>query len=354
MRVVYLILIASGLMLTASCKKDKIDIPESNDPVFSVKGNFNGQEFNLVAGDNGAYMHTMTKNENGVNIFSGVISNESISFEVGVFDGNLDVQSSAVPSTNIAPIYSSVSLVPLATLSKNAFANASMINYINWFIDGVDRGYNDVAIYEAGVYSVCAEVHFQDASYKTLCNEVIIGFNHNANYELNTVLLGNGFVKTSIENPTDPIISVEWYVNNVLTQTSDTFELYMVNEPQKLTSKIHFQNGTVKTRSMLVNGYVDEKNIEDFSVFELQSEAFTSRDFNIRVNIKQNGEEYRTDLANNSSSTVQITDVKYFGLNNAGKNVYKISGLISCKERRVGTTEDVDLNVSFVFGIEIP
>jgi hypothetical protein len=350
----YLILIMFGLSVIASCKKDAIEIPESNEPVFSVSGTFNGEPLNLIAGNDGAYMHTMTKMENGVNIFSGIISNESMSFEVGVFDGNLDVQSTGAPSTNIAPIYSSVSIVPLATLSKNSFLNASVINYIKWFVDGIDRGPNDVLIYEAGVFNVCAEVHFQDGSENTLCNDIIIGFNHNATCDFETVLLGSGLVKTSIQNPTNAVSSVEWYINDVLTQTTDTFEYYLPDFLQKLTAKIHFDNGTVKTKSMLVDGYNTQKNIEDFSVFEMQSEAFTSRDFNIRVIINLGNDIYRSDLANNVSSGVQITEIKPYGLNSAGKNVYKISGIISCKQRKVGTSIDANLNVNFVFGIEIP
>lgn len=342
-----------SLLFMVSCKKDKIEIPESNEPVFSVTGTFDGEPLNLFAGDDGAYMHTMTKLENGVNIFTGIISNETMSFEVGVFDGNLDVQNS-VPSANIAPIYSSVSIVPLATLSKNVFQNASMINYINWFVDDIDRGSNDVPIYEAGVYDVCAEVHFQDGSQKTLCNEIIIGFNHNAKFDLQTTLMGNGIVKTTIENYSNPILSVEWYLNDVLTQTTSIFEQYMVDTLQKLTVKVYFQNGTMKTKSILVNGYYLQRNIEDFTVFETQSEEFTSRDFNIRVNIIKNGEEYRSDMANNVQSLVQITDIEYFGLNGAGKNVYKIAGIIACKEQKIGTSIDSDLNVNFVFGIEIP
>ncbi len=204
------------------------------------------------------------------------------------------------------------------------------------------------------MFDVCAEVHYQDGSDKMLCNEIILGFNHNATFNLQTSLMGNGIVKTAVENISNPMTLVEWYLNDVLIQTSDTCEYYIVDTPQKLTAKVHFQNGVVKTKSMLVNGYNSQKNIEDFTVFETQSEAFTSSDFNIRVNITKNGEEYRSDLANNVQSTVQITGIEYFGLNTAGKNVYKISGVIGCKERKVGTSIDANLNVNFVFGIEIP
>lgn len=353
MKKLYTVLITLSLLLTVSCKKDKLEIQESNTPVFSVSGTFDGETLNMIAGDDGAYMHTMTAKENGVNVFSGIISNGDLSIEVGVFDGNLDVQLSAVPNTNIAPIYASISLVPLTTLSKNTFENSSVINSIRWFIDGIDRGTNDIAIYDAGVYDVCAEIHFEDGSDKTLCNEVIIGYNHNATCNLETNLLGNGIIKTSIENPSNPIANVEWYLNDVLSQTTDTFQLYLPASHQKLTAKIYFQNGTVKTKSMIVNGYNSQKNIEDFSAFEMQSEAFTSRDFNLRVIITKNGIEYRSDKASNASSKLYISEIKYYGVNDAGKSVYKISGIIGCKMRKAGTSTDVDLEMNVVFGIEI-
>lgn len=342
------------VLIATSCKKDKIEIPESNDPVFRVSGEFDGEEFTIIAGDNGAYMHTMTQVENGVNLFSGIITNENLSIEVGVFDGNLDVINTGVPSSNIAPIFSSISTTPIATLSKNAFQNVSNINYIKWSIDGVDKGTSDVPIYEAGKYNVCAEIHFYDGSDETLCNELLIGFNHNATFDLKTNLLGNGNVKIHSFNQSNQTSSVQWYLNDVLTSTSDTFELNLPSALQKVTAKIHFQNGTVKTKSVLVNGYNEQKNIEDFSVFETQSEVYTPRDFNVKVTIKKGNETYRSDLANNVSSNLIISDISYFGLNSSGKDVYKITGVLNCKERKVGTTNDSDLNLNFVFGIEIP
>jgi len=342
------------LLFATSCKKEKIEIPDSNEPIFSASGTFDGQAFDIVAGDDGAYMHTMTKIENGVSVFSGIISNENLSIEVGAFDGNLDVQMTGLPTTNIAPIFSSISTTPIATLSKNVFTNVSAINYIKWFVDGIDRGVNDVPIYEAGKYNVCAEIHFYDGSEKTLCNDLLLGFNHNATCQLKSTLLGNGLAKISVENPSNPVNSIDWFLNDVLIESIDTLELNLPSTLQKITAKIYFQNGTVKTKSILVNGYNTQKNIEDFSAFELQSEGFTSRDFNLRVIVKKLSDVYRSDMSDNTSSKLYISDISYFGLNSSGKNVYKISGTLSCKQRKVGTTADVNLNLKFVFGIEIP
>lgn len=347
-------ILACAILFATSCKKDEIEILESNDPVFSVSGTFDNQAFDLVAGDDGAYMHTMTKMENGVNVFSGIISNDDLSFEFGVFDGNLDVETSGVPSTNIAPIFSSISATPITTLSKNVFQNASSINYIKWFVDGIDRGMNDVPIYEAGKYNICAEIHFNDGSDKTLCNELLLGFNHNATSTLHSELMGNGIVKFTVETPSNPISSIDWYLNDVHTETINVLEMTMSSTLEKVTAKIHFDNGTVKTKSILVNGYNAQKNIEDFTAFETQSEGVTSRDFNLRVNVNKLNESYRSELANNLSSSVYISEIAYYGLNNAGKNVYKVTGVVNCVERKVGSTTDVNLDVTFVFGIEIP
>lgn len=348
------IVLTSLLLLAASCKKDDIIIPESNDPVFTVSGVLDGSEFNLVAGDDGAYMHTMTNVENGVDVFSGIISNDDISFEVGVFDGNLDVEMNGVSSSNIAPIFSAISSTPIAILSKSNFQHSSNINFIQWFIDGVDRGSNDVPIYEAGKYNVCAEIHFNDGAEKTLCNDLILGFNHNATCTLTSEMLGNGLVKIATENPSNSITGVDWFLNDVFLERSNTLELGLTSSLEKVTARIHFQNGTIKTKSILVNGYDYQKYIEDFSFFESQSEEVTPRDFNLRIIVRKLNDTYRSDLTNNVSAKVYISEIEYHGVNDAGKNVYKITGSISCRERKVGTTADVDLDVKFVFGVEIP
>ena len=343
-----------GLILISSCKKDKIKIPESNEPVFRITGMLDGDSIGLVAGDENAYMHTMTLVENGVNVYTGVISNGDLSFEVGVFDGSLDVINTGTPSANIAPIFSSFSVVPLTVLSKNTFQNASNINYIHWYVDGVDRGINDVSIYEPGKYEVCATLYFGDGTNKMLCNDLILGFSHNATAYINTALLGNGYVHMSIGNTTNPIESVEWYLNDVLTETSLDYELSLGTSLDKITAKIRFQNGVVRTKSVLANGYSALKNVEDFTMFEVQSEGAIPRDFNLRFKVTKGADVYRSDLTNNISAKVYISEIEYFGLNSAGKNVYKITGSVSCKQRKEGTSTDVNLDANIVFGIEVP
>ena len=138
----------------ASCKKEEVVLPESNDPVFRVDGSFDGQNFSLVAGDNNAYMHTMTEIVNGVEVFSGNLSNGDFSVEMGVYNGLIDMPSSQVvlELVDLNPNFSMNSAQGLMFLSKNMLVSPSgqYIEQIFWYIDGVFAGVNDVVIYDPG------------------------------------------------------------------------------------------------------------------------------------------------------------------------------------------------------------
>ena len=67
----YLVGLLAAVVILSSCKKDKFDVPESNDPVFVVNGTIDNEAFQLVAGDAGAYMITGTMDINNVDFFYG-------------------------------------------------------------------------------------------------------------------------------------------------------------------------------------------------------------------------------------------------------------------------------------------
>src|SRR5690606_14714908 len=103
-------------IVASSCKKDVIEIPESNTPIFRVEGTMDGESFELIAGDDNVYMHTMTFEENGVSVFSGKIGGDDLSIEIGVYDGNIDFVSKTPEPTTILPVFSQVSATPLTIL----------------------------------------------------------------------------------------------------------------------------------------------------------------------------------------------------------------------------------------------
>ena len=341
------------ILLASACKKDVIEIPESNTPVFRVDGLIDGEAFELIAGDNNVYMHTMTVEEYGVNVFSGRIGGDDLSIEIGVYDGNIDFLTTAPQPATILPVFSQVSAAPLVILSKDSFENAQNITSIVWSVDGVEVGVNTYAIYERGIFDVCAEVTFVDGSDKTMCDELMIGYNHNANCELNASLMGGGIVNVAATNATQQINFINWYVNGVPMGQSLELVSDLGATLTTVTADVHFKNGVVRTKSVILSGYDYQKFVNDFTMFENESDLTVPQDFNIRVKVMKNGQELRSDQATNVSSKVHITALDYYGLNSAGNKVFKVSGIVNGNLKELASGEEVDFTMNIVFGIEI-
>ena len=341
------------LVVVSACKKDIIEIPDSNSPIFRVDGTIDGETFLLIAGDNNVFMETMTLEENGVNVFSGKMGGDDLNIEIGVYDGNIDFVSTTPEPTTILPVFSQVSSTPITILSKNAFDNAQSIASVKWHVDGNYVGLNNYSIYEPGVYSVCAEIVFFDGLEKTVCDELIIGYNHNANCELSASILGGGLVSVVPLNMTSEIDFINWYVDSVYVGQSLEFESNFSTMLSTVTADVHFSNGVVRTKSIVLNGYDGQKFVNDFTIFENEIGELAPQDFNIRIKVTKNGEVFHSNLANNSSSKVVIHAIDYFGLNAAGNSVFKVSGSINGKLEHAITGTEMNLTMNIVFGVEI-
>ena len=58
-------------------------------------------------------------------------------------------------------------------------------------------------------------------------------------------------------------------------------------------------------------------------------------------------------LFNLKISTVEINEINYYGINGAGKAVFKISADVTCNLREAGSNVVFPFQCSTVFGIEI-
>jgi len=343
----------------ASCKKDEVVLPESNDPIFRVDGTFDGQNFSLIAGDNNAYMHTMTETVNGVEVFSGNLSNGDFSVEMGVYNGMIDMPSSQVPLQllDLNPNFSMNSAQGLMFLSKNMLVlpSGQYIEQIFWYIDGVFAGVNDVVIYDPGKYEICAEAKFADGTIETLCNEVIVGYEHNANFSIDFSIDQLGNLESFIDNMGYDISMVNWTMDSVpMSSQTDYLQEVVDSGSHYLNAQVHFTNGAVRSKTALIDGGPAARHIPDFTVFEATAPAFISRDFNIRLKVKSAGALYLSEMANNSNSSLSITGVEYYGKNPSGNDVYKIMVNVSAQVKQTVTLETIPINFSASFGIEIP
>ena len=349
-------IIAIGVLILSSCTKNKIEIPESNDPIFKLEGAFGGEAISLVAGDNNAFMHTMTYMENGVNLYSGQITDGNLSVKIGVYDGFLDfpVNEAIEEIASSTPIFAINSSVALAELSKNDFSNSSSINEIEWFINDQFAGINDVQITEPGLYNVCAVITFMDSSVDSLCNDMIVGYERTANCSIDYSVDQSGYLNAGIDNMGYGVAQIKWFQNDILISTGTNLQMNLPSVMTNIKAEVHFSNGVVRTKSILVNGAYPNHAIDDFTMFEISMPIVLQQDFNVKVEIMDNGITYYSVLSDNTGSTINITNIEFYGKNSANQDVYKITANVSAYVKP--TTGFIDTPVSFTttFGIEVP
>ncbi len=308
-----LLLGVTAIMLFSGCKKDTIEIPESNDPVFTAEGTIAGEQFRIVAGDNDAYMHTMTNVENGVNVYSGILSNGDFGVELGVFDGSLALISSQFiveMAANSSPVFAGSNGQPLAELNKNLIDDLQNVHHINWYVNNVFSGVDVAKIEEPGKYDVCANVTFNDMSTASYCNELIIGFDPGANCTIHSNVSVAGELFCSLTDNTEQVTELSWYLDDVLIGNEIYVDMWVSPEMHNLRAEITFANGVHRTKEVLIDGSQANRDLNDFTIFENNQVDVAPRDFNLKLAIERNGKYYNSILADNSNSTIEITNIE--------------------------------------------
>jgi hypothetical protein len=348
----YFILLIT-LFWVSSCEKEDIDEPILNEPVFKVQGNIGTEAFSIEAGEENFFMNTFSELINGVELFSGSLSNGDFEIKMGIYNGNIDIPSSIFSQDLPEEIgFSQISNQPLATLSKNLFPNGSLIQEIKWNINGVFAGLNTVQISSPGKYNVCADVSFSDGSSSSLCNELIVGYVKNATCELRHFLSSNGNFKAWLDNDNQMISSVKWILDGVYLTNNETVNVTINGQFHLLTAEICFQNGVKRIKSMIIDGSLNGKFIDDFSVFE-NNNVVPPRDYGLTISVKKNGKEYLSQITANQSSSMHVHSIDYFGKNKDGKDVYKIAATISCSLKEISSGDLIPFNTSTIFGISV-
>lgn len=348
-------LVACGLALTTACKKQKIDVPQVNDPVFRVVGTLDGEPINLVAGDDNAFMHTMTHKENGVDVYSGNLSDGSLGIELNIYDGLIDkpnrkLISSLPDNLDFARSTSST----LALLDKDQFPNAMLIDHVNWHINGELVGVNTYEISEPGKYDVCAYVTFLDGSSNHLCGELILGYAKNANCQIKHYLNNNGVLSAWAEETNVPIEKVQWFQDEELLSVSQEFSTNIGQGYYRLRAETHFQNGVVRSKGMLVDGSLSGKYIGDLTMFETANTSLSMRDFNVVVKVHEDTMTLSSEYVNNEDGTMTINRIDSYGLDANGNPTIKIAATVNAKVGNEQGLYQKDVSFETVFAVALP
>lgn len=351
-------LLSISAIMLVGCTKHEIIIPQENDPVFEVRGSLGNEDFELVAGDNEAFMYTSTKIHNGVRVFSGELSDGETSVELGIFDGNLDMPNNTpeVDITNAVLKFARQHIQPLTVLSVESITPNQGATDVDWYINGAFAGSGDVPIYEPGKYDICAFVTFAGTGEShELCDEIIVGYQRNANCSINFNIV-QGVLTATLNTTGETIDSVEWLLdgNSIGTNIDAQFQpVYGV--AHTLTARVTFTNGVVREKSCFIDGSNPMQIISDFSVFELSSSQEPEpQDYQVRLLIEKDGRTYNSVYGENEGSTITLVSLEQYGDNASGNNVYKATLQIEAVVMEMDTEKLIPVSFTTTLGIEVP
>lgn len=352
--------IALGLLALVGCAKQDLIIPESNDPIFSIRGTLGNEHFDLAAGADNSYMYTSTKLHNGVRVFTGELSNGHTSVELGVFDGNLDKPNS-VPQADLQNVTMQLArryFDPLAVLNPQSIDPNQSTTNVDWYINGTFAGSGQISIYEPGRYNICAHVTFVTGQTEQICDEVILGYTRNANcsidLDLSQVGISGMFI-ADLNTTGDSIESVEWTLNDSVISTNPYVQHPLANGSNHLKARVRFQNGVVREKTCFIDGNAPSQWISDFSIFELSSTtSITPQDYQVRLIIQNNGKVYESVQAENEGSSITLLSLEPFEANANGNNVYKATLQIEAIVMEMSTEKLIPVSFVATMGVEVP
>jgi hypothetical protein len=336
-------------MLFFSCKKDQLpEIPDSNDPVFSVNGDINGVSFELVAGDENIQMSESIEIINGVDYFSSQLSNDQESVTIKMADGELDQLEKNwslenISSIDLLPSYEE----PLQSIGVFDFSNSQMITSINWEVNGNAVNGEKIDFNAPGRYDVCGTFTFLGGTSVDVCNELIIGFERTTEAELKAEPLQGYSFRLELDTDNNNITEIAWYVNDSLFSSDPITNFTADIEHNFIRCEYITADGGSKEKTIYLNRDNPEIYVQDFGYFENYSGEFADYLMNLEFNLSQGA--FRAFPYQNLTS-VTLDEVTLYE-ETADKKVYLVKGAFVGKLLNLNTQEIVDGEINFKFAI---
>ncbi|MES2800686.1 MAG: hypothetical protein V4638_11760 [Bacteroidota bacterium] len=339
-------------LLLSACKPETIQPPITTEPVFTATVSLDGESFDIKAGVDDAMMNTFISELNGVKKFSGKLGSTSSYIEFGVMAGNLDLLNPYTP-TNFSGALNFIqnNSNPVLSIDLEDFANSELISYINWSVNGEFASVDALSIAQPGIYDVCAEVHFNQGLVKTICNQMIVGYELNANAEIHHIVGLDNVVKAWVSSDNSEVAAVEWSIDGEVVSNEKVLNEQIYAGQHEIKGEVLFKNGVIRTKRILVDADNLGLFIGDFSAFE--NTATVNWDFGADITIKHNGKTYQSITANNSTSSLTVSDISFYGQNAQGKNVYKCSAIMNAYVKEVASGSVVPIQIETVVGIPL-
>ena len=342
------------VLFFVSCKKQKVEtIPESNAPVFYMDGLLAGQPINFTAGDNGMEMKYGIELRNGVHYSFGEITNGLNSVKLGIYDGNVALNEFAGNIKIGDTLFMATKFNEnLANLWKGNFANDLNISNIDWYVNGIFKGSNQVFINEPGVYEICGNFTFNNGDSKNVCNTLFLGFEQDLNFAIRHFMADNGDLKLWLDGDLQNFDQVDWYIDDSLVACSPNYSGNIGNNQKEISAIVHHHNGAVLKKNIVVDGTFSGNFVEDFDVNKLVVLG-SNWDYSVGLEITKNGEKYSSFEVANYKSMLIIKDMSVYEITANGQIITKIQAKVDAKLKSMQSGNTVNLNFNTSFAIPI-
>ncbi len=339
------------MLVIFGCEKQEIkDPPVGNNPIFKASGIIANDQFQMTAGDNGYVMETNVTTINGIKNFTSLLHSGDQELKIVIKDGLLNIPLVDVLNSNL--VLTSYPSNNQITLSKSDMPNNNMIQSIEWSINGSFAGLNDVILDEAGIFDVCANVTFIDGSNANVCNEIILGYECGSHFQVRHFLTNDGDLKVWIDENEEDIEQIDWYLDEQWVGSEEDLDIDIDQAAHTLKAELIFENGSKRMRSIWIDGSLQGKYIDDFASIE-NSWQQANQDYTAQVFLTWNNKAYVSIHDEQSQDFFQIESITPYGLNDSGKPIVKIHGVISCEMQDTETGDIFPFECDIDFALQV-
>lgn len=345
-------LLCISLLVLSSCNKKELpDISGAESPVFTSSGFIGEHKVDLKAGENEAILNTEIDSWNNVEYSTGTILKNEQSLSVSLFNHDVDIPALEhnFKELNSYPLANEILGLSLFNIEKSYFENSTFIQYIKWKVDGVEQTSDILVIEEPGRYEVCAEVHFENNFVETTCNEIIVGYKRNADFQLKWDFVANDNVLASIETSNNTVAEIAWYKNNELISNELEYLDTLQEDQFYLSAEVKFENGAKYKRNVFINRGQSYFSIEDWGRKDLST--MLKWDNNISVKYEKNGTVYQSVQTPENDAIFNVDEISEYENDELNSQIKLVKGKLIAPFKNTTTNEIVDGELELKIGL---
>ncbi len=328
-----------SIVLLQACNKELPEIPNSEAPVFYVKGTLDGQAIEIDAGNDQYLMESSSWMWNGVEVFRGELKNGDNSFLIDLFNGNILTNSTQEELLQMSHFSCAYLPANIGSISSSQLVSSIGIGESIWEMNGEQ---SDVITFQApGIYDLKFTNYSPDE--QSVTNKVIVGYNTQSLFRL-SAFYDNQLVYANINENSVGVESVQWTYGNQSYTTSDTGVVFSQEWGSKpLVAKVKFTNGIERTRTILF-GQNGNPYVEDF-VYLIESNIQNFFDYKAELRIRIGNETYTSiQTPQPTGSPIMIAEKVAYQDPITNQQALRLKLVITVKMKKMSSGEIVDGN----------